>query len=75
MTFEEFVNSPQIKNAMASKDPLGELEKMFGRNPLARNAINMARRMPNNKELENLANNVCQEVHLDMNNLNAKTNR
>lgn len=75
MTFEEFVNSPQIKKAMSSNNPLGELERMFGNNPLAKNAINMARRMPNNKELEKLANNICQEVHLDMNNLNAKTNR
>lgn len=65
MTFKEFINSPQIKKAMTSNDPFGELEKLFGNNPLAKNAINMARQMPNNKQLENMANNVCKEINLD----------
>lgn len=75
MTFEEFINNPQIKKAINSNDPYTELEKLFGNNPLARNAINLARRMPNNKQLENMANNVCNEANVDINNINNQRNK
>lgn len=67
MTFQEFINSPQIKNALSSKDPFGELEKLFGNNPFAKNVLNMARSTPNNRRLEDIARNVCKEVNLDFN--------
>lgn len=74
MNFEEFINSPQIKNAISSKDPYGELEKLFGNNPFAKNVINIAKRIPNNKQLETIANNVCKESNIDLNNLSKQIN-
>ena len=49
MTFNDFINSPQIKNALSSNDPFGELEKLFGNNPFAKNVINMGKKVSNNK--------------------------
>lgn len=57
MNFEEFVNSPQIKQAMSSKDPFAILESMFGNNPFARNVINLAKN-GNEKQLEIIAKNL-----------------
>lgn len=57
MNFEEFVNSPQIKQAMSSNDPYGALETMFGNNPFAKNVINLARN-GNNQQLQTIANNL-----------------
>lgn len=66
MNFNEFINSPQIKNALSSNDPLTELEKIFGNNPFAKNVINLARNNGSNKQLEIIANNVYKEKNMEI---------
>lgn len=66
MNFNDFLNSPEIKNAITSKDPYGELEKLFGNNPFAKNVINLARNVGSNKQLELIANNLYKEKNMEI---------
>lgn len=70
MNFNEFMNSPQIRNALTSNDPYGELDKLFGSNPFAKNVINLARNSKNDKQLETIAKNFYKERNMDIPNFN-----